>query len=73
MKAPSFYGVRNGQVYIPADGSVRRLLVLDCDTYASCGDVVVRDMATNAELRMDAFKLAMVRYTLASEQHLVET
>ena len=60
----SLYGVRNGQVYFPADGTDRRLLVLDCDTYAACGDVVVRDMATNAEFRIDAFKLAMVRYTL---------
>jgi hypothetical protein len=59
------YGIQNGQVYVPADGSVRRLLVIDCDSYAACDDIVVRDMATNAEFRIDAFKLAMARYTLS--------
>src|ERR1044072_99794 len=63
----SLYGIRNGQIYGPADGSTRRLLVLDCEAYAACSDVVVRDMATNVEFRIDAFKLAMVRYTLVGQ------
>lgn len=58
------YGIKNGQTYTAADGSDHRLMVVDCQTYADCDDVVVRDIATNREFRIDAFKLAMVRYML---------
>lgn len=58
------YGVRDGQVYVPADGSNNELTVVDTETYAYCGDVVVYDRAQDATRRIDAFKLARVRYTL---------
>lgn len=59
-------GIENGQVYVPADGSKNELLVVDCETYADVDDVVVFDKLQQKERRIDAFKLAMVRYTLAS-------
>lgn len=58
------YGIVVGQVYVPADGSKNRLIVRDVETFDVCGDVVVFDENQNKERRIDAFKLAMVRYTL---------
>ena len=59
------YGIQVGQVYAAADGiSKSRLTVVDVDTYRGCDDVVVRDELSGVERRIDAFKLAMVRYKL---------
>jgi hypothetical protein len=57
------YGVENGQVYTSADGSGHVLLVVDCLTFADVDDVVVREPDGNT-MKIDSFKLAMVRYRL---------
>ena len=62
----SKYGIENGQRYVPADGSSGCLIVVDAEIHASCDDVVVYDMISGKDYRMDAFKLAMVRYKLVS-------
>jgi len=64
MKAYERYGIQVGQVYVPADGSQNQLTVRDVQTYADCDDVVVFNAHTGVEQRIDAFKLAMVRYSL---------
>lgn len=58
------YGIEVDQVYVPADGSKNRLTVRDVLKYADCGDIVVFDEAQGCERRIDAFKLACVRYSL---------
>lgn len=58
------YGIAVGQIYEPASGARGRIVVRDVETYADCGDVVVFDEAQGIERRIDAFKLAMVRYCL---------
>ena len=59
------YGIKNGQQYSPANGSKTPILtVLDVDMYADCDDVIVYDSSTQSARRIDAFKLAMVRYSL---------
>lgn len=63
MSAVTKYGIENGQMYTAADGSGLTVQVIDADTYAYCDDVVVRNHQGN-EYRIDAFKLAMVRYSL---------
>lgn len=65
------YGIEEGQRYIQADGGREVLLVLDTETFAYCGDVVVRDKA-GEERRIDAFKLARVRYMLQEDGHTNE-
>jgi hypothetical protein len=67
------YGIRVGQTYTAADGSNSKLTVVDVTTYANCDDVVVYDSINKAERRIDAFKLAMVRYKLYSEGEAVST
>lgn len=57
------YGIAKGQMWEPADGSRAVVEVTDVDTYADCGDVVVKDHQ-GVERRIDAFKLAKVRYKL---------
>ena len=58
----SDYGVKVGQVYVPADGSVNELTVINVDyqrqeaTVFSAGEKILR--------QIDFFKLAMVRYSL---------
>lgn len=64
MSAYKRYGIEVGQVYVPADGSKNRLTVRDVEAYADCDDVVVFDEAQGIERRIDAFKLAKVRYSL---------
>lgn len=64
------YGIAIAQVYKPADGSENQLVVLDVDTYASVGDVVVFDVRQGESRRIDAFKLAKVRYSLVPAQWL---
>lgn len=59
------YGVAVDQAYVPADGSKNRLTVIDVLTHAKCGDVIVFDELSKKERRIDAFKLARVRYCLA--------
>jgi hypothetical protein len=58
------YKIEVGQRYVPADGSINTLTVLDVEKYADVGDVVVHDYVQNVERRIDCFKLAMVRYCL---------
>ena len=58
------YGIEPKQVYVPADGSKNRLTVVDVETFADADDVVVFDEVQGKERRIDAFKLAMVRYCL---------
>lgn len=67
------YGIREGQTYTAADGSNSKLTVVDVTTYADCDDVVVYDSIKKAERRIDAFKLAMVRYRLYSEAEAATT
>ena len=66
------YGIEVGQEYIPADGSKNTLTVLDIETYAYCDDVVVFDHDQNKERRIDAVKLAMVRYRLVVVEEISE-
>jgi hypothetical protein len=58
------YGIALDQVYVPADGSKNRLIVKDVEEYAEVGDVIVFDEAQGELRRIDAFKLAKVRYQL---------
>ena len=60
------YGIEPNQVYVPADGSKNRLTVVDVEKFADVDDVVVFDEVQGKERRIDAFKLAMVRYTLTA-------
>ena len=57
------YGIEEGQRYIRADGARGVLTVIDTKTFAHCDDVVVTDESGD-ERRIDAFKLAMVRYSI---------
>lgn len=66
------YGIGVGQVYLSADGSKNRLTVRDVDTFAACGDVVVFDEMLKTERRIDAFKLARVRYALVPPPYAVK-
>jgi hypothetical protein len=62
------YGIKTGQVYIAADGSRCGHVVVDTTTYAECGDIVTIPFKGNVfskeRQRIDAYKLAMVRYYL---------
>jgi hypothetical protein len=44
------------------------LTVRDVETYSDCDDVVVFDEIQGIERRIDAFKLAKVRYSLQPSQ-----
>lgn len=63
------HNIKNGQIYIAADGSLCGHLVVDSATYQDVDDVVVKPFTnkglTGEQYRIDAFKLAMVRYSLA--------
>ena len=62
------YGIQKGDVFIAADGSKYGHLVTDIKTFADVGDVVTTPFTetgmdkSKAGNRIDAFKLAMVRY-----------
>jgi hypothetical protein len=56
------YGIEEGQVYISCSGETVK--VVDCETYSWCDDVVVECLTRGVIYRIDAFKLAMVRYSL---------
>ena len=59
------YGIAKGQHYVRADGSRSPVLVVvDVETHAHRGEVVVQDIGTGEMIEIDAFKLAMVRYSL---------
>lgn len=64
MNAYQRYGIEPGQVYARADGAPGRVIVRDVTTYAEVDDVVVYDEVADEERRIDAFKLAKVRYYL---------
>ena len=64
MYAYQRYGIEVGQKYVPADGSKGELTVTDVETYKDCDDVLVWDSQHSLIRRIDAFKLAMVRYQL---------
>lgn len=68
-KVPAYkrYGIEPKQVYVPADGSKNRLTVVDVETYADRDEVIVFDEVQAKERTIDAFKLAMVRYTLVKD------
>lgn len=65
------YGIAVGQIYVAADGSKGGHLVTDVTTYAGCDDVVTTPFTASGWKspgnRIDAFKLAMVRYSLTAE------
>ena len=67
MYAYQKYGIEDGQEYMAADGSPTTLTVLDVDTYADSSDVIVLNHTNGLEQRIDAFKLAMVRYVLVKD------
>lgn len=62
------YGIRAGDIFVAADKGKYGHVVTDADTYAACGDVVTVPFTENGLLlseegnRIDAFKLACVRY-----------
>jgi hypothetical protein len=63
------YGIKDGQIYIAADGSKGGHLVLDVAKYANCGDVVTQAFTASGlsgpnTNRIDGFKLSQVRYCL---------
>lgn len=66
------YNIKPGQVYYRADGTPpekHHVQVVDTATYAFCDDVVIRDVlggVPGEERRIDAFKLVMTRYSLAT-------
>lgn len=66
------YGIRPGQIWTSADGAGIRVEVIDVTTHESVDDVIVqwikRD-GTRPEppYRIDAWKLAKVRYTLEKD------
>jgi hypothetical protein len=66
------YGIKEGQIYIAADGSKVGHIVVDMSTLEVSGDVITRPF-TEANFgvagnRIDAFKLAMVRYKLVESK-----
>lgn len=69
-EAEAKYGVKNGQIYVSASDLGRgvakkhRVKVVDVEKYKFCDDVVIKDLTTGEERRIDAFKLAKVRYSL---------
>jgi len=67
MKDYEKYGIAVGQLYASADGHGQGkpiLKVVDVETYAECGDIIVLNLRFNDQWRIDCFKLAMVRYYL---------
>jgi len=64
-------GIKVNQIYIAADGSFVGHLVTDVETFAECDDVVTTPFSRsgwkNPGNRIDAFKLARVRYELVGE------
>lgn len=62
------FGIQVGQIYIAADGSKAGHLVTDIASYADCGDVITTPFTGSGwgqpGNRIDAFKLAVVRYNL---------
>lgn len=62
------YGIKEGQLFLAADGSKGGCVVTDALTYAECGDVIVQHFSASGMYedprRIAAFKLAMVRYRL---------
>ena len=62
------YNIEVGQIYTAADGSKCGHLVTDVTTFTDCDDVVTNPFTKNGFKgdgnRIDAFKLAMVRYGL---------
>lgn len=62
------YGISDGQIYLAADGALSGHVVVDAHQFADVNDVIVRPFDRNGfytERRIDAFKLAQVRYYLA--------
>lgn len=64
MNAYKQLGIEPGQVYARADGAPGRVIVRDVTTCAEVDDVIVYDEVLQEERRIDAFKLAKVRYYL---------
>lgn len=66
------YGIEVGQIYVAADGSRVGHIVTDTTAFVDCDDVVTTPFTAsgigNAGHRIDAFKLAKVRYSLVGEK-----
>ena len=68
------YGIEKGQVYLACDGSKAGHWVLDVERFEACDDVLTwpfnasgfKSLAEGGN-RIDAFKLACVRYSLAQQ------
>lgn len=59
------YGIKVGQVYDRADGADAPVVVTDTTSHADVDDVVIEYVnGTPNPHRIDAFKLARVRYFL---------
>ena len=58
------YGIEVGQLYESADGTKNLVRVTDVTTFEDCDDIVVLPLSGGDAYRIDAFKLAMVRYNL---------
>ena len=63
--ADGMYGVKVGQIYVPADGSKNELKVIAVDKDRE--EVTVFDKVQGKERDIDAYKLAVVRYCLKEE------
>lgn len=65
------YGIAVGQVYVAADGSQCGHIVTDTTTFAYCDDIITTPFTASGMgadgNRIDAFKLARVRYCLVAE------
>lgn len=63
------YDIEVGQIYIANDGTKCGHIVTDVTTFADCDDVVTNPFTqagfTGNGNRIDAFKLAVARYSLA--------
>ena len=65
------HDIKVGHIYVAADGSHCGHVVTDVTTFDACDDVVTTPFSANGYgapgNRIDAFKLAAVRYSLAQE------
>jgi hypothetical protein len=58
------YNIQVGQIYDRADGTKAPVKVIDTTSFADVDDVVIADLDGQFQRRIDAFKLAVVRYYL---------
>ena len=58
------YEIEVGQRYVPYGGSINTLTVVDVETFAESGEVIVHDLVKNENRRIDAVTLVGVKYNL---------